>query len=439
MGVSVVRTHNFQPGYAWDEENKCWDWDSEYMTGFYKYADIMKENNIDIIINTTEGFCSSSRIGEPIVPVDAELPSKDFDSNGITKESLDYNSACADIYADWTVQFVKEVIIKRGYSNIKYFMYATEPGGNVETFEQNEYSFQLYLMYLKASDEALKNAGLRNMVKFVGPNVASYPNRPTDNITEKAKLWLNLSVQYANDYLDIYSIHRYIKTNSFISDYYSVWKEYVEYAKSIISLTGKPYWFDEWNFVADGGSYADTAADPFKATQIALAQISMMSSGADLSIVWYLTDIKFPNSERNSNNGESYRNGIHLAGLQPSILESTVPYPSYYVFCMLGSAIKQGDIVYASTNNNGIYSILLKHLEGTYSIVCVSMEKYDKSITYNLPDDIQNISFSKTVYNPYEFSVDENATPIESSSIINTENDFSDIVGPYQVVVYNQQ
>lgn len=439
MGVSVVRTHNFQPGFAWDEKNNCWNWDSEYMTGFYKYADIMKQNNIDIIINTTEGFCSLSRVGEPIIPVNVEPPKTTLDSNGLTKEAIEYETACAKIYAQWCVDFVKEVIIKRGYSNIKYLMYATEPGSGFDNDKQ-QYAFELYLIYLKESDAALKSASLRNLVKFVGPNATSSPSKPTNGVSQKAKTWLELAVKYANDYLDIYSLHRYIQTNTFTEDYYDVWKEFVEYAKSVIKPTGKPYWFDEWNYTVDGGgAYTDTASSKLKATQIALGQLSMMCSGADSSIVWYLTDIKFPGSKRNSSTGETYVEGIHMAGLQPSVLRSVIPYPSWYVYCMLGSAIRAGDTVYSSTSDYGIHSMLLKHKDGTVSIVTVSMEMLDTEAEYTLPFNLGNKTFTRTVYNPYTFVADTTGTPIAPTSTVKIGKTLKDNIGAYQVVVYNQK
>ncbi len=438
MGVSIVRTHNFQPGFAWDEKNNCWNWDSDYMTGFYKYADIMKQNNIDIIINTTEGFCGLSRVGEPVIPVNAEPPKTKLDKNGLTKETIDYETACAKIYAQWCVDFVNEVIVKRGYTNIKYMMYATEPGSGFDDDKQ-QYPFELYLIYLKESDAALKSAGLRNLVKFVGPNATSSPSKPTNGVSQKAKTWLELAVKYANDYLDIYSLHRYIQTNVFTEDYYNVWKEFVEYAKSVIEPTGKPYWFDEWNYTADGGAYTDTASSQLKATSLALAQLSMMCSGADSSIVWYLTDIKFPNSKRNSSTGETYIEGIHMAGLQPSVLRSVIPYPSWYVYCMLGSAVKAGDTVYSSTCDYNIHSMLLKHADGKVSIVTVSMEMLDTDAEFTLPFDLGNKTFTRTVYNPYTFVADTTGTPIAPSSTVKIGKTFKDSYGAFQVVVYNQQ
>ena len=62
MGVTNVRCNSIEPAMAWDAENDKWDWDSQYMKGFYKYCDLMKENNIEIVWNPTEVSYSSRTV-----------------------------------------------------------------------------------------------------------------------------------------------------------------------------------------------------------------------------------------------------------------------------------------------------------------------------------------------------------------------------------------
>ena len=67
------------------------------------------------------------------------------------------------------------------------------------------------------------------------------------------------------------------------------------------------------------------------------------------------------------------------------------------------------------------------------------MEMLETEVSYNLPFDLKNRTFTKTVYNPYQFKADTNGTPIPATSTVKIGKSFDDTLGAYQVVVYNQK
>lgn len=416
MGTSVIRTF-YAPGWSWDKDKADWDWDSEYMKGFYKFCDLLKKNNIDIIVNPIEGLTNSasSNIGE---------------TNPFPILAGGDEEKCYDYYGQWCVDFVKEVIVKRGYSNIKYFMQATEPNNSDPSINK----FNNWLKQVRKCDEALKKAGLRDKLKFVGPN--SSVGYDTNNLT--GFQWLEWAVKYGNDVIDIYSNHTYVFSAAMADDYESFWREFSEKCEKIVAPTGKPFWHDEYN-VVKVGSYRETAKNPLQATQVALAQVAMMNAGVDSSVVWQLADIKWPNTTTTA--PPSWEEGIHVIGLDTSILQSTIPRNAYYVYCMLGTAIKAGDKIYKGVSEtDGVYSVMTEHKDGKRSIIVINLSWNDCDVTLNFDKSIGGKTFERRIYNPNTFKATTKATPIGvDGTLKNIKSTLKDKVGSYSVVVYNEK
>ena len=421
MGMSKIRCLNFEPAYAWDASKDKWDWDSDCMKGFYKYCDLMKKHNIEIILNTAEGINNTtSKIGteNPIPIVSAR--------EGITPY---------EAYGNWVVDFVKEVVVKRKYTNIKYWEEATEPNNS----SKERTKFDVWSKWLKAGVDALRSAGYGKVFKQIGPSAAFRTGEAgnEDNIK-----WIEWATKELDDYIDIYACHAYVWTDdNCTDDYYYYWQEFVKSAEEYIKKTGKPFWCDEFNVARSGGEAEDKAKlkkDPLHATQVALAQISLMLNNVNCAMLWYPTDIKFPNTLKTE--GEFFE-GIHKAGLDRSVLESLIPYNGYYTYTLLGSVIQDGDTVYmGSEAKNGMHTMLLKHKNGKYSIVAINISWTAIKATYKLPKGVGNATFTKAFYDPSTFKASVKATPIAPSSKISvSSNQFVDTVNAYNVVVYNQK
>ena len=419
MGMSKVRCLNFEPAYAWDSVNDKWDWDSECMKGFYKYCDLMKENGIEIILNTAEGHTNGT--------------SKISTENPIPIVSAREQITPQQAYGAWVVEFVKEVVIKRGYDNIKYWEEATEPNNSSTSREK----FDTWAGWMKAGVDALRTAGFGSVFKHIGPSAAF---RPDLDGNEKNIQWIIWATQELNDYIDIYACHTYVWTDTCTDDYYSYWEEFTESARKYIEPTGKLFWCDEYNVARSGGTLEDKTAvkkDPLHASQVALAQISLMLNNVNCSMLWYPVEIKFPNTLITE--GEFFE-GIHKAGLDRSVIDSLIPYNGYYTYTLLGSVIQEGDTVYAGSDDmNGLHTILLKHKNGKYSIIAINMSWTPIEATFELPNIGKSI-FTKAYYDPSTFKASAKATPIAPSSEISaSSNQFVDTVNAYNVVVYNQK
>lgn len=167
-------------------------------------------------------------------------------------------------------------------------------------------------------------------------------------------------------------------------------------------------------------------------------------------------DIKWPN--RRDTCFPSWVNGVHILGLDKSILSGDpVPRYGYYVYCMLGGAIKAGDTVYAAefSENKKLYTVLLEHTDGSLALVTVNMSNLENKVAYRL-EAPNKLVFERLVYDPDKFELPqegevgigidefEQPTPqnrlITKSSEIETDGSLlHDVVAPFNVVVYRQK
>lgn len=443
MGVTIVRAHAFSCAWAWDADNDKWDWDSEWMKGFYKYCDLMKENNIDIIWNPAEVvYKSIDGFGlENPLPIIAQRDNPDVFANFNSNSPTDEQKKCiAELYGQFYVDFYNEVIVKRGYSNIKYFQPGTEPNNGSEGFanEKIREDYEDWLLSFAAAHNAMKNAGYRNKVKFIGPSVV-IPYRDDASTVTTAYKWLEWCVKEIDYMIDIYAAHQYGRPSSSSQDWTEEYNtRYIEPCKKIVKSTGKPLWCDEFN--VDDDKYSGvhiTREDPLMATQLAYGYLRHMIGGIQATPIWYLVDIKWPNITKTTT--DSWEEGIHKCGVDVSVLESTIPSNGYYVYCMLGSTVRSGDIVYEGISEYGnVYSVMLKHTDGTYSFITVNFGWEENQITYKLPINLKNSTYEKTVYDPLTFKATTQYKLIEpSKEIKNVKNTFTDTIGSYQVCVYN--
>ncbi len=433
MKVSIVRCLSFQPGYAWDEASSSYNWDSVYMKAFYRYAKVLKDNGMEIVINPNRNL-ADPQAGEPVCTP--------FKKASDAKNEDEYNR----LYGEWVVELIKEVIVKRGFTNIKYLMYNTEANniGDVKAdneaayFAEHKKYFDLYMGRIKASDKAMREAGVRNYLKIVGPNAVT---APTAKGYEKycGKRWLEWAVQYGNDCIDIYSAHFYAYLPDYTQDAYGdLLKQEQEFVE-IVKPTGKEFWHDEFNTMKQGYSTAtEIEDDPLKSATLASMVLAMYEGGAQSSLLWYLFDVKWPESDLTAP-PERFE-GIHYGGVCPVSYESTIPYTSYYMWCALGNAVKTGDTVYSGTSDGeNFHSMLFKHADGTYSIVAVNITWDKTNVTFKLPMSLNGKEFTKTVYDPTTVTPTTEYKPLEPTGAVKITNSFKDTIGSYQVVIYNQK
>ncbi len=193
MRLKVARS--YYSWYAWDKDTNTWDWDNERMTVFYRWLARLKEANITVALNT--GWWN---IGDLMGNYHAgPCP---FYVEG------DWDKTIQN-YADWVSANVEEIIIKRGFTNVKYFLLFTEPNEcPLKEFPNEEVRKnyrEAWYKSAKAAHDTLVRNGLRDKIKLLGPQEGQ-ANRPW--MTEYA-----LSMG-CGEWLDGISAHNYLQFNN---------------------------------------------------------------------------------------------------------------------------------------------------------------------------------------------------------------------------------
>lgn len=191
LGLRVART--FYKWYAWEEETKSWNWETERCKVFYRWLERMKKRNVQVALNT--GWC---------------MPG-DVNGNGWNPDTpFKYEATWTEqtkAYAKWVSESLYQLIEVRGFTNVTYIELFTEPQYALRLKEtpDNKHAYQLWADCAKAVTEQLIADGRRHLVKIIGPNEGS----TSTSIMNK---WV---ADNAAEYVDIFSSHNY---QDFITD-----------------------------------------------------------------------------------------------------------------------------------------------------------------------------------------------------------------------------
>ena len=427
MGMHTVRTY-YDSKYAYDAASDSWNWESEEMKGFYRWAKDMAEMDIDISLNTHWSIGGLTQ----------------WDSfyakwHGLFVEGD--KEATVKNHTNWMVESLKQ-FRAHGVNNIEYLFLLTEPGkgGTGRTIPDKniedipEVNFDDWLMVVKSLDEGLKSAEMRSDYKFVGPNSVRY--LITANSTLSPMFYQ--AITQANDYIDIYSNHTYLLLPSAISDVVPElidmqWKQFADYTKE---KTGKDFWIDEYNVAfGEQSQIGETRKSPWQALQHAVALSCGMNIGVKNQMMWTLADQQWPNIFTNSDDG--FINGVQAHGVLPSLFETSVPQISYYGVSLLTKYFGNYATVYG-TESLFIHSGAQKDDKGNWSLLAVNMELADEvEVTFEFEKSVGHTVFYRHLYNANEQYATAEAKLIGIDKVVVSDgNSLVDILPPGSMAVY---
>ena len=187
MRLKIART--YYNWYAYDFERGVWDWESDRMEAFYNWCREMKDAGVDIAINV--GW---TNVGE--------LQGDHWQGFCPLKVEGDWDATVKN-YAKWVSETYYQLVIKRGFTNIKYFLLFTEPNERsypTLPYDRADYR-ELWYQCARAAHEQLTKDGYRDGIKLLGPQegLAFHP-------------WLNEWVwneKHCEEFLDGGSMHNY--------------------------------------------------------------------------------------------------------------------------------------------------------------------------------------------------------------------------------------
>lgn len=258
-----------------------------------KWCRSLKENGIDAALQPSWGMSESF-------------------NGGFDEEYL-------NAYAERVCKNTSYLINDCGLDNIKYLVLYTE-ATTVDDYPHPEgfTVWEYYVKVVRCLHEKFKAFGLRDKIKFVGPNNSERGRHLEDAVRE------------LDDVIDIYSGHFYNYVHQW------EWKSMCEDFSDIVRPTGKPFWMDEYGIQLE--IFRET---PQYGTQLALIAAASVAAGHQTSLLWTLMDQKFPNSHADSI--DSFHDGVHRWGLyhwaHDNIDDAGNPYPAWYAYCLLANAL----------------------------------------------------------------------------------------------------
>jgi len=388
MGLNIARTW-YRPDWACGSSlYNSFDFKSEKMEAFCRWLDKMKELNVDIALQAGWWITKDTYYGN-------EQPDTVKDSAR---------------YAEWVRESLNYLINEKGFTNIKYLVLFTEPlNYNSGIVPAGTTQQDYYEKICRSVHNELVKAGLRDKLKFVGPNSGSTRNAQ----------WVGWAMEKMNDIIDIYSWHAYNATR--LDREYGGWKDITEIGKDKIAKTGKPFWIDEY-----GAGYPDESVrfQPDYGNYLAQCVSAFTNSGAQTSLIWLLMSQLYPAPLEHADSNDSFYNGVHRWGLtrwpHDSQPDSTKPYPAWYAFSMMSRYLpgRNGTEVLQTANEDSLYITSIKLPGKGISILVVNASH--KAQKFEVKFDIkQELTLYRHLYDPAKVTVAEDA------EIIKKDKDYS--------------
>lgn len=163
MGLKIART--MYRCWGWDEKEQAWTWETPECHALYRWLQRMKDRGIVVALNT--GWCCPG-----------DVNGTGWNDNPPWADLNDWERSLQG-YADWVSETVRQLVVLRGFDNIKILVMFTEPRkpsgalpAGTEPFSDTnrEPMFRVWNACVNAAAAALKRDGLRDRVLLMGPN-----------------------------------------------------------------------------------------------------------------------------------------------------------------------------------------------------------------------------------------------------------------------------
>lgn len=350
--------------------------ESVKMRAVYKVLDYLKSQDIDVIL--VAGWKMNTDVQSWLGFSGLQKPE--------TSAPTDLNE-----WAEWVSATLQQLIVRKGYTNIKYVMSYNEPNlGDFETppsIDQKQYYENMY----RAIHNRLTSDGIRSQIKLLGPDESSGLD------------WMQHAVQNMNDILDVYEGHAYGKN-------YDSMAAWTSERLALVQPTGKPLMTTEFAAPGDKTTYQN-------AVELADLMVSGMRNGNSGMLMWRLAD-QFLVDPLNFLDSSAY-------GTWPWLPDHAVPRYTYYSFSLFtrfGGAHSQ--ILSTETNDPDLHVTSLKRPDGEYSVFVVNKsQNTNKNVTINFSESM-NKTFRRHLFT-------SSHTPTASATVIPSDTSWTAVASDF--------
>ncbi|WP_342570032.1 FN3 associated domain-containing protein [Paenibacillus sp. FSL R5-0749] len=390
--VDNKRIQTIQPKVArvwfqidWMEPAKgTYTWDSAKMKAFYKYLDAFKAAGTEIELNF--GW----KVGSTV-------------HDWFTIPGIDpWTSAPADLdaYAASASALLEELILNRGYDNVKYLTFYNEPNGSWD-FEAPGDQKAYYAEMVNKTSARLTVDGLRDLIEIWGPEETGAP------------AWIEYMKQYADDAIDGYSFHVYGESYEGLGSAFALRKGYVG---------DKPLHLTEFGWADDQASNWDAG--------YANSVIQTANMGVKSALMWQLNGV-WTNDPTGGTNGTYTMWDALVLGL--------IPRKTFYIAGMLNRYIPEHSEVLAvdTGGSNDVRAAAFRDDDGNYTVLVETKAGTEKEIKLDFGDTAVNQTFRKFVYKN-DIVQEANAVlpPVAATFPGGTSLTDSNVDGDYNVIIY---
>lgn len=417
-GIKYTRCY-FRAKWVWDPYNKKFDFNTQPFNEFVEYCKALDKKGIQVCFNAgwyikdvyaiqdvngnNIGYNYTQGMNQEQSPpyifgmepgVDNYFGELDgYNFSGLTDDQVRLRKIgirSGNLYKE-----VIKALRKKGVTNCRNVYVYTEPAKwKTESYGQRDLAPD-YIQVLTGYRQAFKRGGDMNNVNMIGPD-QSYTDGTqllTDCLREEAK---------GNKLFDIYSTHHYGHNakdeDDTVGELMESWASSMEAAmmsaSTINAYDTSTFWCDEYQSRSD--VHGNGVESPWNGVQSMVGIISMMKHKVQNTSWWQIFDQLWTDS---LTNGGEFNSGIHVCGMAPSLLISTIPKSQYYavsnplryiaVDSDHPSTVYPVDVPYASF----LYMNAVERSDGDWAIVVCSTDFVERGIEVKF-----DIAINKTLY-----------------------------------------
>ena len=444
-GTTWIRTMIYARPEWYNKATGVWSYSGEHYDGLLKFFQEMDKRGIEVLLNFEWGGA---------IQPDSSGNMTIFNDSTLNKMgSMDDRIV---MYGNFCTSFTKK-LKDDGINCVKYITFFSEPANRVQLggrYDTEEFTTVFlakivpqYTKLVKAVHDGFTAAGIRKDYKFLGNNQSTY-------YYQNLYTWQQLKPLYdaVKDYLDEYSYHYYFRTASpkgaTYSDFDFTTEAFAVDVEEQMGISPNDTWIDELNVVCTdtegpfkndisnyGGIYA-LRNEPYTATQLANAMLSFLNHGYKTAAIWTFINTLWPNSTLNA--GE-FSNGLMLDGMMPNLMDSQVPYNSYYTYSMISRYCTNVKEVYNCNNDDALdlAASCVYDKDGNVTIFVVNSGLNDVVYKTEFDKKLSKSVLYRHLYNPLTFESNTSAKPIGVDRVlINVTEGFADIIPAGGVAVY---
>ncbi len=334
----------------WMEPVKgSYTWDSPEMLAFYEYMDVLQRAGTEIQLNF--GW----KIGRD---VQAWFSIPGTEGRISAPHDLDaYATSCSAV--------LNELIVNRGYNNLKYLSFYNEPNGDWD-YDAPGDQMAYYAEMLRRVSNKLTADGRRDWVKVWGPEEV-----------DATGSWTHYMKEHADDFIDEYTFHIYGGTYEDFSSQIATRRDYV--APKTVGMT-------EFGWSGDDESCWDSG--------FANYVIKAANEGLHSALVWQLNGVWCEDPDESVNT-----NGVYT--LWDSLVLGMEPNRSYYATSLLTRYIPaHSSVVAVESDSADVRVAAFTTVSGDMSILVECKENEAKELQIDFSNSHMEKKWYKYVYSP---------------------------------------